>query len=408
LIAYSINFKKLPPFNNETESITMNATTLQQLFTNQFHQPPSLLVRACGRINLLGEHTDYNQGWVLPAAIDRYLWYAIAENGTDRCNFYAADLPETASTDLNHLQKTGRTWFDYLQGILQQFQLAGKTVRGVDVALGGNLPIGSGMSSSAALECGFGWALNGLFDAGYSKAEIADLAHHSSNRFMGIPTGIMDQFASVMGKARHFILLDCRSLQYQYIPADLQNYQIVLINSNVQHELGASEYPVRVAECRAGVQYLQQFDPNVKSLRDVTAAFLEQYKTGLNDTIYRRCKYVLTENERTLQAGACLQQGNIIELGKLMFETHAGLRDDYEVSCPEIDFLVEVARDFNGVAGARIMGGGFGGCTINLVKRDVVNDFVKKVESAYLHQFGIQAEHYLLHISDGTDVELRY
>ncbi len=382
----------------------MNATSITQIFENQFNKKPTLLVRACGRINLIGEHTDYNDGFVLPAAIDRYLFYAIAENGTETCHFYAADLDEKASASLHGLKKTDQGWFNYLQGIIQQFQKEGKTVRGVDVALGGNLPIGSGMSSSAALECGFGWALNQLFDAGYNPLDIAEVAHHSSNEFMGIPSGIMDQFASMMGKADHFILLDCRSLEHQYIPADLKDYQIVLINSKVHHELSSSEYPVRVAECRAGVEYLQQFDSNIKSLRDVRLSFLEMHKAGLSNKIYRRCKYVITENERTLQACAYLQSGNIEAVGKLMLETHAGLRDDYEVSCAEIDFLVNIAKDFSGVAGARIMGGGFGGCTINLVKKEKVNDFIIEAEAAYLKQFNIQAEHYLLHISNCTAV----
>ncbi|MFN7117462.1 MAG: galactokinase [Saprospiraceae bacterium] len=382
----------------------MDAYFVKQLFENQFNRTPDLLVRACGRINLIGEHTDYNDGFVLPAAIDRFIFYALAENGTDTCHFYAADMNEKGSAALHDLKKTELQWLNYLQGIIQQFQLEGKTVRGVDVVLGGNLPVGSGMSSSAALECGFGWALNRLFDAGFSKSYIAELAHHSSNQFMGIPSGIMDQFASMMGKANHFILLDCRSLEHRYIPADLKAYQIVLINSKVHHELSSSEYPVRVAECKAGVQYLQQFDPNVKSLRDVTPELLEAHKDGLSDKIYRRCKYVVTEEVRTLQACEYLQKGEIEKVGKLMFRTHAGLRDDYEVSCPEIDFLVDFAKEYEGVAGARIMGGGFGGCTINLVKKDAVNDFIHKAEAAYYDVFNIKAEHYLLNISDGTDV----
>lgn len=382
----------------------MDANTVKQSFENQFNKQPTLMVRACGRINLIGEHTDYNEGFVLPASVDKYIFYAIAENHTEQCNFYAVDIQETATISLHHLVKSGQLWLDYLQGIIQQFQKAGKTVRGVDVVFGGNLPIGSGISSSAALECGFGWALNQLFAAGYSKSEIAEVAHHSSNEFIGVPTGIMDQFASVMGKANHFILLDCRSLEYRYIPANLQNYQIVLLDSKVKHELGSSEYPVRVAECKAGVEYLQHFDANIKSLRDVTLPFLESHRAGLDDKIYRRCKYVVTENARVLIACEYLEQGDIKKLGQLMFETHAGLRDDYEVSCNEIDFLVDFATAYEGVAGARIMGGGFGGCTINLVKKNQVNDFIEKAKIAYTQRFDIQLEILLVEISEGTDV----
>ncbi len=382
----------------------MDATTVEQLFENQFDRKPELMVRACGRINLIGEHTDYNDGFVLPAAIDRYIFYAIAENGTDQCHFFAADLNEKATASLHDLKKTNQHWFNYLQGIIQQFQKESKTVRGVDVVLGGNLPVGSGMSSSAALECGFGWALNRLFDAGFEKSYIAEVAHHSSNQFMGIPSGIMDQFASMMGKANHFILLDCRSLEHRYIPADLKAYQIVLINSKVHHELSSSEYPVRVAECKAGVEYLQQYDPTINSLRDVTLELLEAHKGGLSNKIYRRCKYVVSEKERTLQACEYLERGEIEKVGQLMFETHAGLRDDYEVSCAEIDFLVDFAKAYEDAVGSRIMGGGFGGCTINLIKKDQIQDFITKVEASYYNQFNIKAEHYLLNISDGTDV----
>lgn len=373
-------------------------------FEHRFHRKPSVEVYACGRINLIGEHTDYNEGFVLPAAVDKYIYFAIAENKTKECNFYAVDIQENATIPLQHLVKREQLWLNYLQGILQQFQKAGKTVRGVDVVFGGNLPIGSGISSSAALECGFGWALNQLFDAGYSKSEIAEVAHHSSNEFIGVPTGIMDQFASVMGKANHFILLDCRSLEYRYIPTNLNGYQIVLLDSKVKHELGSSEYPVRVAECKTGVNYLQQFDKNIKSLRDVTLPFLETHREGLADQIYRRCKYVVMENERVWTACNYLQLGEMGKLGQLMFETHAGLRDNYEVSCREIDFLVDLAKDFEGVTGARIMGGGFGGCTINLVKEEKVNDFITKTKVAYAQQFDIQLEVLLIEISEGTDV----
>jgi len=382
----------------------MDANTIEQLFQERFGKKPSLMVRACGRINLIGEHTDYNDGFVLPAAIDKVLYYAIAENGTDMCNFYAADIQEDATAHLANLKTSDKSWFNFLQGIIQQFQLAGKTVRGVDVVFGGNLPIGAGVSSSAALECGIGWALNHLFDAGYSKPEMAQLAQRSSHQFVGIPSGIMDQFASLMGKDERFILLDCRTLDYRYIPASLKNYQILLLNSNVHHELSSSEYPVRVAECKAGVQYLQQFDANIKSLRDVTFEFLEQHKDGMDAKIYRRCKYVITENKRVLEACEYLENGNIEKLGTLLYETHTGLRDEYEVSCPEIDFLVDFAKDFGGVAGARIMGGGFGGCTINLVQKEKVDNFIEAAKTAYFEQFNIQSEHYLIDISDGTDI----
>lgn len=380
------------------------AAEIKNAFINEFGQEPKSIVYACGRINLIGEHTDYNEGYVLPAAVNKYIFFAIAENQTAQCNFYAHDIQQKGIVSLQNITKSGLLWLDYLQGILQQFQLQGKFIRGVNVVFGGNLPIGSGISSSAALECGFAWALNQLFEAGFSKLEIAQLAHHSSNQFIGVPTGIMDQFASVMGKKDHFILLDCKYVSHQYIPANLGNYKIILLNSKVHHELGSSEYPVRVAECKAGVTYLQQFDKNIKSLRDVTLSFLDAHREGLNEKIYRRCKYVVTENQRLLTACEYLQRGKMIQLGALLFETHTGLRDDYEVSCKEIDFLVDFARGFDGVVGARIMGGGFGGCTINLVEHNKVDLFIENVKAAYTQAFGIELEPLFVEISEGTDL----
>ncbi|MBK7870543.1 MAG: galactokinase [Saprospiraceae bacterium] len=383
-----------------------NHASIQAIFQEKFGRQAILMIRACGRINLIGEHTDYNDGYVLPAAIDKHLYFAIAENGTSTCRFWAEDIKEAGEADLKNLIKGNQLWLNYLRGILQEFQLDGKDIRGVDVAFGGDLPIGAGVSSSAALECGFGWALNQLFNAGYSKSDIALVAHHSSNHFMGIPSGIMDQFASIMGRANHFILLDCRSLEHRYIPADLGDYQIVLLNSRVHHELASSAYSERVAECRAGVAILQKYYTDIKSLRDVDVSMLEKHQNEMNPTVFRRCKYVVNEHDRTLQACKYLQNGEMQALGQLLFKTHEGLRNDYEVSCAEIDFLVDFAKDFNGVAGARVMGGGFGGCTINLVKDDLVNDFVEKAKLAYYQRFGIDLEHLKVNISDGTDILL--
>ncbi len=377
---------------------------IRTAFIQHFKTQPHLLVRACGRINLIGEHTDYNDGYVLPAAIDKHIYFAVAENHSSICRFYAADIQQFGEADLQHITKSDQLWLNYLRGILQQFQLAGKTLRGVDVAFGGDLPIGAGVSSSAALECGFAFALNTLFDGGFSRKELAQLAQRSSHQFLGIPCGIMDQFASVMGKANHFILLDCRSLEHRYIPADLGDYEIVLLNSNVHHELASSAYGERVAECKTGVIFLQKHDVNIQSLRDVTLPMLEAHQSEMSPVVFRRCKYVVTEHDRTLQACEYLQNGQIEALGQLLFSTHDGLRDDYEVSCTEIDFLVAFAKAFTGVAGARVMGGGFGGCTINLVRREAVQDFVKKAQSAYFQEFGIELGHLEVRIADGTEV----
>ncbi len=381
-----------------------NADSIKSFFTTKFGQNPALMVRACGRINLIGEHTDYNDGFVLPGAIDKHLYFAIAENGTSECRFYAADIEDTGTTDLKRLVKDKKLWLNYLRGILQQFQLSGKEIRGVDVAFGGNLPIGAGVSSSAALECGFAFALNELFDAGLTRLELAKLAQNSSHQFLSIPCGIMDQFASLMGKAGHFMLLDCRSLEHRYVPGKLLDYQLVLLNSNVHHELASSAYGERVAECRAGVVVLQKYFPDVKSLRDAGLPMLDAHRKEMGETVYRRCKYVVTEHLRTLQACEHLQNGESNALGQLLFETHEGLSKDYEVSCPEIDFLVDIARGFDGVAGARVMGGGFGGCTINLVQINVADKFIHYAKVAYAQRFGIEATDILVNLSDGTNL----
>ncbi len=380
--------------------------TIRSIFEQQFNRQPTLLVRACGRINLIGEHTDYNYGYVLPAAIDKYLYFAVAENHTNVCRFYAADIEQTGDADLQHIQKSEQLWLNYLRGILQQFQQVGVALRGIDVAFGGNLPIGAGVSSSAALECGFAFALNNWFNVGFSREDLARLAQRSSHQFLGIPCGIMDQFASLMGKAGHFLLLDCRSLAYRYIPCALGDYEIVLLNSNVHHELASSAYGERVTECRVGAAHLQKYYPQVNSLRDVAMSMLEAHRGELDPIVYRRCYYVVGEYERTLQACRYLQAGQTEALGQLLYATHAGLRDDYEVSCAEVDFLVESAQNFEGVVGARVMGGGFGGCTINLVRSDCAEDFVKSAEAAYFEKFGIKLSRLDVHIADGTDVLL--
>lgn len=381
-----------------------NADSIKSFFAAKFGQNPALLVRACGRINLIGEHTDYNDGFVLPGAIDKHLYFAMAENGTSECRFYAADIEDTGTADLKRLVKDKKLWLNYLRGVLQQFQLSGKEVCGVDVVFGGNLPIGAGVSSSAALECGFAFALNEMFQAGLTRLELAKLAQHSSHQFLSIPCGIMDQFASLMGKAGHFMLLDCRSLEHRYVSGELLDYQLVLLNSNVHHELASSAYGERVAECRTGVAVLQKYFPGVKSLRDAGLPMLDAHRKEMGETVYRRCKYVVTEQLRTLQACEFLQNGEIDALGQLLFETHEGLSRDYEVSCAEIDYLVDIAKSFNGVAGARVMGGGFGGCTINLVQKNTTNEFIHHAKVAYTQQFGIETTDILVKLSDGTNL----
>ncbi|PHN08522.1 galactokinase [Flavilitoribacter nigricans] len=375
---------------------------ISETFTQKFGRDCDLLIRSSGRINIIGEHTDYNDGFVLPAAIDKYIYFAVGKNGTDSCRFWANDIEEADEVDLDDIQSSDQLWANYLFGILEQFQQMGVSLEGIDVVFGGNLPIGSGMSSSAAMEVGFATALKHLFGVEIQKPEIAKLAQRSSHQFIGVPCGIMDQFASVMGKKDRVIRLDCRSLEYDYIPFYLEDYQVVMINSKVSHSLASSEYGTRVKECQSGVAILQQHYPDVKSLRDVSLEQLEKHQEDMPEVIYKRCHYVVAENERLLRACDALEKGDIAQLGQLLNETHDGLRYEYEVSAPEVDFLVEFAQQFPGVAGSRIMGGGFGGCSINLVKKDRVAAFKTAVLQAYQDQYSILGEAYEVAAVDGT------
>jgi galactokinase len=372
-------------------------------FRDKFSSQP-LLVQGCGRINIIGEHTDYNEGFVLPASINKYIYFAIAENGTNECHFHALDINDSYQFSLDNIKKSDKGWANYLMGILDQLQQEDILLEGVDVVFGGDLPIGSGMSSSAALEAGFALGICSLFNLQKSRQELAQLAHRSSNNFLGIPSGIMDQFASLLGQRGQAIKLDCRSLQYEYVQLDLKDYELLLINTGVSHALANSAYKDRVRECRDGAEAVAQKFEGIQSLRDVSLEQLEACREDMTAVVYQRCRYVIEENERLHQALHLLTNGEMEALGELLLRTHEGLSKAYEVSCRELDFLVELAKGHEGVAGARMMGGGFGGCTLNLVKKSAKEDFLKYVKKEYYRAFSIQAEHYELEIVDGTDI----
>ncbi len=382
-----------------------NFESIKSLFEQRFDSAPTYEIRACGRINIIGEHTDYNMGYVLPAAIDKFIFFAGALNGLDYCRVYAADIDEYDTISLKEtFQKSGKLWVNYLTGILDQYQQQGVSLAGLDVVFGGNLPLGSGMSSSAALETGFATLVKTAFEVEIEKPEIARLAQRSSHQFVGVPCGIMDQFASLMGREKQLVLLDCRSLSYEYIPCDLGKYEIVLINSKVSHDLSESAYEARVKECAEGVSVLQRFYPAVESLRDVSMDQVLQHEHDLGPNVFKRCLYVTGENERLQQVCQALWDGQVENVGPLLFETHLGLRDLYEVSCKEVDFLVAFAEEHPAVIGSRIMGGGFGGCSINLVDRARSKGFIVAVKTAYFKTFNVEAEAYQVDIVDGTDL----
>jgi galactokinase len=376
-------------------------------FEQTYHEEPDIIVRSPGRINLIGEHTDYNGGYVLPAAIDKAVYFAVSRRHDMECHFVAHDLGEYFDTTLESLIKTEtHTWANYLMGVLSEIRksLAGKhdLLRGINLVFGADLPSGGGMSSSAAIENGIGLAVNELFDLGFSRMDLLKISQKAENNFVGMNCGIMDMFASMMGLENQVIRIDCRSLEYEYFPFNAPDMRLVLCDTAVKHALVDSEYNTRRAECEEGVRLLQAHDPSVRTLRDVKLAFLEKHKNELREVVYRRCKYVVEEIARVENACEALQKNDFETLGKLMYETHDGLNEEYEVSCPELNFLVEMARVTPSVLGARMMGGGFGGCTINLIKAADVESFITKTRAAYKRVFKKNMPHYVVVPQNGT------
>lgn len=375
---------------------------IQSQFLKRFKREP-LMVRAPGRINLIGEHTDYNNGFVMPAAIDREIYFAVSPSADERTLLYSAKYQEEFEVDLNHLQPVGTpAWANYLLGVLHQFRERGYPVPPFYCVFGGNIPLGAGLSSSAALECGFAFALSELNLLKVPRLDIVAIAQWAEHHYAGVKCGIMDQFASVMGKAQNVILLDCKSLQHRYVPLNLKGHDIVLCDSRVKHALVDSEYNTRRLECEAGVQILRRHYPGASSLRDISRAMLEEHRREMEGKVYQRCLYVLEEIFRVQKASDDLERGDLVAFGRKMYETHEGLSKLYEVSCPELDFLVEEARNFEGVTGARMMGGGFGGCTINLVRSDRTRDFTRLIATRYEKSFRLLPDVYRVKVVDGT------
>ena len=383
-------------------------TTLAQTLHSEFHQHfghEPLLVRAPGRVNLIGEHTDYNGGFVLPAAVDKEAVFAVGLNGGSEIRLRSHDLNETyhlgTAADLH---PGASQWANYLLGVVAQFQECGIVVPGFDCVFGGTIPMGAGMSSSAAVECGLAFALNQLLNTGLDGMQLARVAQRAEHTYAGVQCGIMDQFASLFGRAGQVVRLDCRSLEYAYFPFDTAACRIVLCNSGVRHSLASSAYNTRRQECERGVIVLQQYYFGITSLRDVTLGQLDAHRAELGPTVFRRCAYVVQENGRVESACRHLEKGDLAAFGREMYASHAGLRDDYEVSCPELDALVIAAQAGPGVFGARLMGGGFGGCTINLVAPARVDEFIAHMTGAYQQQFGRALETYQMTIVDGVGV----
>ncbi|MEO0732649.1 MAG: galactokinase [Bacteroidota bacterium] len=359
-----------------------------------------------GRINLIGEHTDYTGGLVMPASIDKGIEFYARPQPRRSLILHAVDLRDTYALPLPATGRTDRLWVDYLAGITAEFEGMGYEVPGLEIVFGGDVPRGSGMSSSAALEGGMAFLLNTILDAQLSRPQLARLCKASSNGFIGIPSGIMDQFASLNGTAVGPLILDCHTLEFSTVSAELPGYTWMLVNSNVSHELTGSEYPERVQQCATALEVIQRRFPEITYLSAATREHLNEMGEYMSEIVHQRAHHVILENERVRHAAAALAAGDAERMGQLLNATHASLRDDYEVSCPEVDFLQEQAQligdNPTDVAGSRIMGGGFGGCTINLVRTTVIPALKNHLVTAYFAAFGRRPEFYEVKIGPGT------
>ena len=341
------------------------------------------IFRAPGRVNLIGEHTDYNDGFVMPAAIEFYVWVAIGSREDRKLRVYSVNYSERIEFDLEEKNPSRRShWSDYVRGVAVMLERDGHRFSGADILIRGDVPIGSGLSSSAAIEVATGIALLETSGTAIDRVKLAKLCRQAENEFVGARVGIMDQFISCCGRAGQSLMLDCRSLEFRLVPIP-RGVTLVICNTMVKHELASNEYNTRRAECAEGVHILSPFLPGIRALRDVTVADLERYGHTLPETIHKRCRHVVTENLRVEQAVAALDRGDLEAFGRRMIESHRSLRDDYAVSCAELDRMVELAQGVKGVFGSRMTGGGFGGCTINVIASEMAPDFKEHIAHSY-------------------------
>lgn len=371
----------------------------KELFVGEF-----LLVRAPGRINLIGEHTDYNEGFVFPAAVGQEIQFAIGKSGDeDSCTLVSLDYDESFTFNLSELKpEPSDSWQNFILGVAAEIIKSGRKLHGFNLVFSGNIPLGSGMSSSAALECGSCFSLNELFELKISKLEMVKLSQMAEHNYAGVKCGIMDQFASMFGSMDHAILLDCKDLSYDYFPLNLETHTLVLCNSNVSHSLASSQYNIRRQQCEEGVKVLNQHFWGINSLRDASLEQFESAKKDMTEVVQRRCKYVIEENIRVAEFAKALEANNLIAAGSILKKAQAAMRDEYEITCPEIDFMADFANSRNDIAGARMMGGGFGGCTLNLVKKEYVEEFISDLNVAYQEKFNKEITPIRIEVADGV------
>ncbi len=372
---------------------------IKNSFVSEFSKEP-LMVFSSGRINLIGEHVDYNDGFVFPAAIDKGIALAIQKSNNDKSTIIANDFEESFQFEIDKIQAIDDGgWRNYLIGVIKEVQAKGKEIGNVNVIFSGNVPAGAGLSSSAALENAIVFGLNELFQLQLTKKEMILISQKAEHNYVGVKCGIMDQFASMYGEKNHFLLLDCRTLEYETYPIDLENYELVLINSNVQHNLSESTYNERRALCEQTAEMFQK-----SSLRDLDKKELWGRRSDFTNEEYKMVLYVIEEIERAKLAAKAIENRDIKKLGMLLYETHDGLSKQYKVSCEELDFLVDFAKDTRKVVGSRMMGGGFGGCTINLVEKEFVEPFIESVSDSFQEKFGFECTPINVKLSRGTHI----
>ncbi|MCD9188608.1 MAG: galactokinase [Pyrinomonadaceae bacterium] len=375
---------------------------LSEKFTELYNREPRIF-RAPGRVNLIGEHTDYNGGFVLPMAIDRETAMAIAERSDRKIRVHTVNFGETAEFDLDEEKPLRKGfWLNFIEGVARILERNSVKLKGADIILWSDVPTGAGLSSSAALETVTGLALSETAGFSVDRTLLAKIGQQTEHEFVGAKVGIMDQFVSANAKRNHALLLDCRSLEFENVPLDLRETAILICDTKVKHDLATSEYNTRRSECEEAVRILKQFLPGIEQLRDVSVAEFGKYKDNLPDVIQRRAKHIVTENERTLKAAEHLKQNNLNEFGHLMFESHESLKNDYEVSCAELDLLVEIAKTRKEILGARMTGGGFGGSTVNLVRRENLAQIIEEISAEYEKQTKISPTILIAEPCDGA------
>ena len=384
------------------KQIQLTVDDVRNRFKTKFKGTEGNVYAAPGRINLIGEHTDYNGGYVFPGAVDKGMIAEVKPNGTDKVKAFAIDLYEDAEFDLNDPEGPKASWARYIYGICREMQERGVDVKGFDTAFSGDVPLGSGMSSSAALESCYAFAINDLFgDNKVEKVDLAKAGQATEHKYIGVNCGIMDQFASVFGRKGYLIRLNCHTMDYSYFPFDPQGYCLVLLNSMVKHELASSAYNDRRRSCETVFALIKDKHQNVPALSYASMEMLDEVKSQVTEEDFLCAKYVIDERMRVLLVSDALNQGSYDIVGDLMYETHKGLSQEYKVSCPELDYLNEIAHEC-GVTGSRMMGGGFGGCTINLVKQELYDAFIETAKNKYKERYGVSPLVYDVVIGDGA------